>query len=375
MAVVTPALLDQNLTKVSTVVRSVSSASPSLPSRFLDDQARGKVWRSILGWNFVLGVNDGISSSRAPGPILGVASIVAGNYASGAELATAIVVALEAGDPTPIWACTYDGSTQKFTITSDVAVTLTCNTGSNAATSIWKSIGFNTAADNQGTGSLGLSFVSDNAVTHSIEWVGYDFGAATAITAGIALEHNLGSGSIKVQSSATSIIAAITAPTVTQTLTGDSTVVYKLFASQSHRYVVFFVDDVACTDGFSEMAITYLGTYRAPKAYSGSFSRKRGSLSMGTQATEGALSGDQRPQERAWGLIWKNLESTDVTLFEAFYTATPEYACFFLHLDTTAGTSTSLIYGYRDQSSQAALDTETAGLVYDTSFVFREMLP
>lgn len=374
MSLVTPAIFDLNLTKVTGVVRTTSSAQASLPGRFLDDQARGKVWRSLLGWNFLLGISDGISTSRLPGPVLGTASIAAANYTSGADVSVAVVAALEAADPTPVWACTYDASTKRYTITSDVPVTLTCSTGTNAATSVWKSLGFNTAADNQGTAGAGLQFISDNQVTHGIEWVAYDFGSATAFTAAIALEHNLSSGSIKVQFSATSIVAAVTAPAETVTLAGDSILAYSTFASKSYRYVAFLIDDVGTTDAFSELAITYLGTVRTPKGYSGSFNRRRGSLSQGTQATEGALAGDLRPQERAWGLIWKNLEATDVTLFESFFAATPEYKCFFLHLDTTAGGSAALIYGYRDASTQAALDTETAGLVYSTSFVFREAL-
>ena len=194
------------------------------------------------------------------------------------------------------------------------------------------------------------------------------------ITVAAITGDNLSAGaSVKVQSSATSIVAALTAPSQTQTLVDNGTCWRAYFASQSHRYVVVVFTDPGNTAGYVEAAIVHVGTYRQPSvAYSTEFAEEGDDLSFVGRATEGANLGDLRPEARAWQLKWEDLSdsSGDPAMFRAIRTATPPWKNWFLDFDPS--TTGAMVYGFRDSSLPM---TMTPAAAWSPSFVFREALP
>ena len=358
-------ILDLNL--LPAAVLSADSFYQSLPPAFLRDQTRSKPWRSSLAWVVVTGWNDKIDFNRGG---VKVATVAAGTYGSGAELAVAIVTALEAADTAPVWECDYNGIfPYKFVILSDFgnAFVLLFGTGANLATSIGPDLGFaiaDTASD--------VVAVAGNASHQSRHWLGVDLGSAQAITAAIVLDNVSAGGTVKLLSSATSVLAALTAPAATQTLTDRGTARAAYFGSQSHRYLAFVIDDIGNSDGFAEVGIAYAGTYRQPSvSYSVNFSEDGDDLSETVQGPEGALYGDLRPEAPAWRLEWLNIPEADADIFRAHRTATPKGKSFFLDFD--AAGNAGMVYGYRD--GPLPLDTPSGGLYWRASFTFREALP
>ena len=363
---ITPRLLDPslNLVKASATVLSADSAQQANPLRYLLDQLRSKVWRSQYGWVIIAGWNDSVRFDPSGGEL--TATIAPGFYATGSEIATAFAAALDAIDPGgTTYAGSYDSTTGKITLT----------TNNGALTLYWTSA-LSTARRELGydaTDETGDIHVGDSAVYQSRHYLACDFGSALPITAAVLLDDNLSAtATLKVQSSATSVLAALTAPTVTQTLTdqGDHWKAY--FASQSHRYVVFLIDDVGNKVGYAEAGIACLGTYRQPAvAYSSDPYVEQGEdLSTVDRATEGANFGDERPEARAWTLSWDDITDADAAIFRAFRTATPRGKCFFFDFDpaTTGG----MVYGFRDSPLPLP---QTSGVYWTPTFLFREALP
>src|SRR5687768_8839367 len=116
-----PRFLHTNRTQAAAAIRTASSTDTAFAISWLLDQMRSRVWRSKSGWTIVAGFNDKIDFNRGG---VKVATIAAGTYTTAALLAAAVVTALEAADATPAWACSYSGSTFKFTISSDIAFVL-----------------------------------------------------------------------------------------------------------------------------------------------------------------------------------------------------------------------------------------------------------
>ncbi len=96
------------------------------------------------------------------------ATVAAGDYTAD-EMCAVIVTALEAADSTPVWACSFDVSTGKFTISADQAFTLLWGTGANAAADMHKLLGFD-AADQASSSD---ACVSDTAVPTAVASSGY----------------------------------------------------------------------------------------------------------------------------------------------------------------------------------------------------------
>ena len=342
---------DQNLLKVAGVIFSADCSLISLPLRFLLDQSSDKVWRSAEPHVVTAGFNDKLDIRRdGGGSGVFVVTLIAGSYATPADYSAMVLARIVVADGTGGWTGSYNGSTRKHTFTSSAGVvTFLTNTGANLATSAWRDLGFSTAANNTGTGSLGFEFVSDNAVSQGRHFVACDLLTAQAMTAAAALGHNLSAtGSISLKTSDTSIVHALTAGN-TDALTGDSDKVYK-YISRTNRYAVFLIDDPGNTDAFSQLAIVYAGTYRQPTVgYSNRYVEVGEDLSEIMLATEGANYGDLRPEQRAWQLEWDNIATAtgDAALFRAFRTATPKGKNFFFEFDQSLATPSTLVYGYR----------------------------
>lgn len=133
------------------------------------------VLRFKLGWDVKTGENDRIDFNRGG---VKVATITAGNYATAAAYAAAIVTALELADSTPAWAVTRASDTGLWTIaTSLETFTLLFSTGANKARSAALDLGF----DESDSAAAATSQVSARAAWQSRKWVNLDAGAALAL--------------------------------------------------------------------------------------------------------------------------------------------------------------------------------------------------
>jgi hypothetical protein len=331
-----------NLVKASTTTLSASSSATANPVSFLTDQLRSKTWRSATGWTIVSGWNDRIDFDRGG---VKVATITAGTYTTGAALAAAVVTALEAGDATPVWACTYTSNI--FTISSDLAFTLLFLTGTNAAAgrSIHRDMGY---ADLDKTTAATTSWPADAASYQSRHYVAVDLGAASNFTAGVVFNHNAGaSGTFVMQGSATSVALALTAPSVSKTLVGDSSVRLLYFSNESYRYVALVINNTTDTDGYSELGVWFLGTYtETSQTYAEQRTLDLDEYSTITMSDTGSHFLDERPQAQRWELLWNTITDADAALLAAVATAAPKGKAFVFSYDA-AVTPTRTYYVYR----------------------------
>jgi hypothetical protein len=123
--------------------------------------SKGGIIRAVTGFaktapNFTItaGTNDDIDITEG---VTGdaIATIAAGDYATGAALATAVATAINTAATDNTWTCTYSTTTGKFTIGHDAVQTggLEWNTGASTATSAADTLGYNTDADDTGASS------------------------------------------------------------------------------------------------------------------------------------------------------------------------------------------------------------------------------
>lgn len=101
-------------------------------------------------------------------------TVTAGQYTTGAALATQIQTDLNAASSN--WTCTYDlsGGTYKFTIGNSGSVTLVLSSTSNA---IWDDLGYTSTTDQTGT-----SFVANEQRAHTSEYLRLDMGYQAEMT-------------------------------------------------------------------------------------------------------------------------------------------------------------------------------------------------
>jgi len=253
---------------------------------------------------------------------------------------------------TNTYTATYDTSTSKHVVaraTGAASLDLLHSTGKQAASSASKDLGYDVSADDTGA----TSYTADNATYHGREWVAVDLGSAQTFTACAVINHNSGAGgTYKLQWSAASVLAALTAPDSPspQTLSADSSgaLRYAYPASQSKRFLVLMIEDVGNTSGYSDVGIWYVGAYRAPSfPYSENFSPSLAALSTAELALQGAKRSTRRQRRDDWPLEWLDLPDADRVLFEAFAAATPMLTNFFFAFDST-NDPTKIRYVYAD---------------------------
>ncbi len=101
MALVVPRILYDNLVASSSTVLSASSYELGYEPSKLEDQARGRRYRTKTGWTIVPGFNDAlIHTADAENNLLGY--IAPGTYATGSAMATAVQSALNNAGVHPI---------------------------------------------------------------------------------------------------------------------------------------------------------------------------------------------------------------------------------------------------------------------------------
>lgn len=270
---------------------------------------------------------------------------------------------------TDVVTVTYDASTKKFTTARTAGagnVTLHAATAVVPAAQVYKNMGYTVAVDKTGAATY-----TENAAYQGAHWLKVDLGAAAAVLAGVALDHNSGAsgGTWTVEGNAADLWVA---PTLSEALAGDASQRSDYWASSSLRWWRLLIDDVQNAAGYAEVGVWYIGTYDDVPSYSPAFSRGYEDLSVLQYADHGAGYGDERPQRGVWNLYWRNLLDSQKATFEAFQEATPRSKAFFLLFD--AATLTSIRYGHRPDPL-LFVHNEGSVALWNMTMVFVEALP
>lgn len=361
-----------NLVQSSAYTLSASSSEQNHPLTWLRNHLLGKPWRSASGWTIYTGFNDKIDFNRGGAK---AATIAAGTYATTASLCAAIVTALEAADATPVWACSYDSGTGKFTISSDLAFTLLCGTGANLATSAFKSLGFiQSGATGSDTGSA-TSQVAGFASYQSTHFVGLDLltsSPAPVDGAAFIAGHNVSSGgAVYARRDATSIVSAATAGS-SSTLSGTTGLRGIFWASiTARRYWALVIEDCQNANGYAEVAVWFLGTYGQPSfPFSEQNPRQSRELSTVAYGASGAHWHSERAAGGSWEFVFENMPSADQAVLEALRDAVPVGKAWLFATDAVTNPVTRTYYGFLPGPM-----SEEASSVYRTySFPFEEIL-
>ena len=227
-------ILDFNFAFQSETDITATSEDVNFPASNLRQFNRSKTWRSS-GTFIIDSTNSSLDFDIGGGEI--TATLTTGTYTP-TTLATEIATQMNVVS-TDTHTATYDGTTGKWTIDSDGGTfSLLTNTGSNTATSVFTSIGFDTAADKTGA----ATYTGENVAIHTEENVVFDLKTTEDIDAFSfildPLDGNKFTSSvvIKLQANATDVW---TSPAVDETITLDSRydIALKVFSTaQSYRY-------------------------------------------------------------------------------------------------------------------------------------------
>lgn len=340
----TQRLMVTNRIMAAITALSASSAQTSAPVRWIADQLRSKGWRSKVGWNIVTGFSNKLDFTEG---VTGdaTATLAAGNYATGAALATELQTRINAAATDNTYTVSYSSTTNKFTIARDVGSAsfgLEWSTGAEAEKSCGIDIGFDTSADDTGA----TSYVGDNAAYKSRELVKADLGSALSVQAAAVINHNIGaSGTITLQGNTTDPLTWVS-PTVDQALAGDADIRAAYISTQTLRYWRLVVDDVSTnTNGYTEIGVWFAGPYTEPSVCDAVGRTKTyEQLSEVAIAISGAHFQDERAQRPVWSIQWRELEEADRAALQAALYAVPRGTSFFFGFDDTDATDTEYVF-------------------------------
>jgi hypothetical protein len=355
-----------NRVAAATSTLTASSEQAGFPRRRVQDQARGLTWRSKLGWNIVAGRNDWLPFRE--GGAIKDAYIAAGNYPTRALYAAACSAAINA---VVGLANTY-AVTNALTFaryTGAATFGLVCNAGGASG---WADTGHSTTAEKSGSDT----YIADVTAEKSREWLTVDLGSALAVSAGVVLDHNLGSsGTITLQGHTVDTAAGWASPDVSQVLASDATSMRRsaFFASASKRYWRLLINDVSTnTAGYSELSLWWAGAYDDPSiTYGVDYSKVPDQLSAVDVALSGAHYQDERAQQWVHQVSWLEVPDADRDKLLAWIAAAPSGKNTFLVLDPV-NAPTVMLYGYFDGPPSVRMSTN---LYWTISCTFREALP
>lgn len=310
---------------------SVSSEQLQFPKTFLRDPLRSKRWRSQLGWNIDNDLNAAINFTEGTsGPAGG--SVPVGNYPTGASLAAALTITMNAAATDNTYLVTYSGTTNKFTIARATGVDTFDLTWSTIASpfSIGLDIGFDISADDTGS----TSYLADFASFGSRSWIKFDFlntfaGTLRNIQAAIAFDGNfISTTTITLEASTIDVWAV---PAFSTTLTLDTTpgsdfvkainlAVSTGFGPPDYRFWRIIINDVQNPDGFNEMGVPYLGQFHEPpNGFAAAFVQNRVELTSVAFAEQGANFQHVRNTAFRYPLNWLGIPTgPDKDKFEEF---------------------------------------------------------
>jgi hypothetical protein len=342
----TPEFLITNLVDTADAI-SASSEETALAVENVQSKSRTKVWRSDSGWNIITGVNDKIDITEG---VTGdaTATLTAGNYATGALMATEAQTQINAAATDNTWTCTYSSGTRKFTIGHDNVQTggLEWSTGANAATSAGIDLGYDTSADDTGA----ASYVGDNECRCSREYIGaIDLGSATRCRRAAIINHNF-------SSAATVGIYRHTSDdlpnaTLVQNLAYDAKIMVLEFDA-TYRYWWFHVQDIDNSDSYIEAGRPFLGGYSTltAKPVNAGFSLSLIDPSVPTQTPEGVVGRNERNKFYRLGFNLAYFSEADRDTLLTVYDTIGAYNHFILRLDPSetvhSQDEVGILYGY-----------------------------
>lgn len=312
---ITPRLAWQDFCLLGPTVVTASSTNPAFPRRWMKDQQPGMRWRSVVGWNIVAGFNDKIDITEG-GTGDAIATLTAGNYATGALMAVQVATAINAAATDNTWTCTYSTSTYKFTIGHDNVQTggLEWDGGASAATSAGECLGYDTSADDTGA----TSYVGDDATYKSREYIQFDFAAAKSVKC-------FGLEGTNLPSDATITIWADSTTTFTPDFTDtipqgtDTDLWFEWISVQTYRYWRIILDDISNDDGYTEIGVPWISSYTEPgRSVEQRYQEPRQELSRVAVADQGSHYVDIKPTRKGYNVQFRSLSASDRDALELF---------------------------------------------------------
>jgi len=363
-------ILYSNLIHLTGAVIVPSSEVTSLPRSALLRPHLSDVLRFKLGWTIRAGENDGLDFNRGG---VKVATIAAGNYAVGGLQGAAIVAALEASDPPPVWEVDYNFVfPHKFTILSDAgnAHTLLTGSGANLARSPWRDIGFNTGADSTSDVAHPADFETYQG-RHSIN---VDLLSAQPFSVAAILGHNVsGSGVVRLDGHTATMIGiglSSAAPGFSQVLAGGEGLRLAYFAQQSKRYLRLVIDDVQNATGYIDLGVLFVGTYLELAGFAPEVGDERDELTAVSFAVDGAQHRVERPTRKVWTLLFRAIDAAKKVELETFAAAVKTAKPFFFDF---AGDGANVRYVFLDEGLSFAAQ-ETVPVTWAVQMRLREAL-
>lgn len=247
-------IVDYNYPFQANVAISATSEDPEFPSSNFRSYIRSKKYRST-GFFVIDSTNLKLDFQEVlAGPQL-TATIAAGSYTP-TTLAAAIVTAMQAAG-TKLYSASFSATTGLWTIatTNGTYLKLLSNTGTNVATGIWSTIGFDTAADYSGA----LTYDGAKIALHSYEAITFDLGSAQQIdtfvllfdpVSGLKLSPN---AVVRIQGNATNNFAAPAVDVVVTASTQFNIFSQYWSSGQNYRYWRVKVTDPANPNLYVEL--------------------------------------------------------------------------------------------------------------------------
>lgn len=365
-----PEFLITNLIDGATLTES--SEESSLPSENVQSAFRTKVWRSKAGWNIIAGVNDKIDITEGTTGDA-VATLAAGNYATGALMATQVATAINAAATDNTWTCTYSTATRKFTIGHNEGGNgetggLEWDSGASAATSAGEDLGYDTSADDTGA----ASYVGDDECRCSREWLGIGLAAATQAKRLAFVSHNLSSAAVVTLYRHTS--DDLSAATAVDTVTYDANFMVVEFDA-TYRYWWIHVDDIDNSDSYIEVGRAFLGDYDIVEYMELGMELVPVDPSQPTMTPEGYVGRNERTQFKRVNFNFAILSETDRDNLIAMYGTIGAFNHFFFRPDPGKAIFTQSdlggMYGYFLSTEvpiavvSGATTWTTSGLVFE----------
>lgn len=308
----TPKLCWQNWAQLSNAVLSVNSENASYPKEWLQDPLRSRTWRTNTGWTVTTGFNHTITITEGSSSAdVNVATVAAGNYATGDLMAEAVSSALNAVG-TRTWDCTYNGDSYKFSISHD-GVSSSGNTGginwNSTSNLLAKCIGFNGTSNLSGS----TSYTGEQLTYQSRHYAKFDLGADRNVDVILLHFTNvISSGSVKIQAHTSDTTGGWQAPTVSTTMSGTDIWNTWLTSTLTYRHWRFLIDNTKSSAGYTYAGVPYIGEYLQPDpGFSQRYSMKYDQLSEVGFADNGAAFQHEKEQSRSHTLTWVGLTDNE----------------------------------------------------------------
>lgn len=350
-----PRLIDFNFAFQTKTVVTASSSDPEFPSANLKTHFRSKVWRSSGAFVIITGANDKIDFKESGGGSELTATIAAGTYTA-AGLAAAIKTAMDAAGASN-YTATMSSTTGLWTIASDgIYLSLLWLTGTNAATSVGSSIGFDVTADDTGS----VSYVGARIAVHTEESIVWDLVTTEEIDSFVLIFDRMrgcrftSSAVLKLQANATNVWSS-PAVDVTLALDSDYEVVSHFFPSdQSYRFWRLKIVDPANADLFVELGAVVLGRgVTLTQAIANEFTPTIEDRSEYVETSMGHRYGDITALRRRIDVSHVALPTSDIRKLESAYFRNGRGTPVLFAIDPTAefyDKDQFLFYGFIDSS-------------------------